>query len=449
MYITSLEISFNGNWAKANYQPETYESIERTLAIFKDNEFLITDFILISAIKLADMIANKLEKKLDVYLIGFDFDASQKSTVKDFSGHDLDFKDIFLKTQRNHFEYLKRNINIINDRLKLLHVGKQKFSDLTSTDFNQRFKSKTNLETKNKFNNHNEYQELIKKAKKGYVLVVAEFTNNHIGNPERLIQMIKLAKESGADMIKVQKRDVKSFYTEEELQTPYVSPFGKTLFDYRNGVELNDDLFEIIIKECEKQQIVWFASVLDYQSLQYMQKFNPPLIKLPSTISNHKNYLKKVDLEFQRDLVISTGFTDESFETFVLDTFTHERNLFLLQTTSSYPAPIEDCNIGVVGHYNNLKFSKYNNLFPGYSSHDVGSLGCMMAVAAGAVMIEKHVKLGDLDWVHFDGVAIDLLNDGFRNFVDDIRKAQMIKGNSVKSIQKVENHKYKPNTIHN
>jgi hypothetical protein len=31
----------------------------------------------------------------------------------------------------------------------------------------------------------------------------------------------------------------------------------------------------------------------------------------------------------------------------------------------------------------------------------------MMAVAAGARMIEKHVKIGDLDWVHFDGVAID------------------------------------------
>ena len=46
----------------------------------------------------------------------------------------------------------------------------------------------------------------------------------------------------------------------------------------------------------------------------------------------------------------------------------------------------------------------------------------MMAVAAGAVMIEKHVKLSSVDWSHFDEVALDLGTDEFKNFVLDIEK---------------------------
>ena len=67
----------------------------------------------------------------------------------------------------------------------------------------------------------------------------------------------------------------------------------------------------------------------------------------------------------------------------------------------------------------------------------------MLAAAAGAKMIEKHVKLGNVDWVHFDGVALDLLGDTFKNFVSDIRKAELISGSKTKQIHHQEHHKYK------
>jgi N-acetylneuraminate synthase len=185
--------------------------------------------------------------------------------------------------------------------------------------------------------------------------------------------------------------------------------------------------------------------VLDYPSLQFLEKYNPPLIKLPSTISNHRNFLKIAGEEFKGDLVISTGFTDKEYEKFVLDNFCDNRSLFLLQCTSSYPAPPESCQISIVRHYDNLDLP---NLYAGYSSHDIGSLGCMMAVAAGAKMVEKHVKLGDLDWIHFDGVALDLLTNQFETFVKDIRKASAMCGSKEKKIHSAEHHKYTPNEKH-
>ena len=65
-----------------------------------------------------------------------------------------------------------------------------------------------------------------------------------------------------------------------------------------------------------------------------------------------------------------------------------------------------------------------------------------MAVAAGARMIEKHVKLGSVQWAHFDEVALDLATDEFSNFVYDVRRAQGIVGTEHKNIRHSERHKY-------
>lgn len=166
-----------------------------------------------------------------------------------------------------------------------------------------------------------------------------------------------------------------------------------------------------------------------------------PLVKLPSTISNKRDYLLKVAKEYKGDLVISTGYTDQYYEEFILQNFTQDRSLILMQCTSSYPTPASECNVGIIRHYDKLK-SQYPNLIPGYSSHDEGSLGCQMAVAAGARVIEKHVKLGDTEWIHFDSVAMDIADDTFKKFCDDIALANKIHGSETKIISSFEHHKY-------
>lgn len=428
----------------ADYNPLTNEGVEHIAALFEKNSFELTDFLLLSAIKLAWLLNQTLTKDLPIYLIGFDFDL-EKAQPTDVSQHDALYREILFKTQKSQYvfiqQYLKDKLGI-----QLRHVGNANFSSLSVIEFNQLKTQETVAPTKSKFDNVAEYKKLLEKVvHENYTIVVAELTNNHIGDADRLRKMIKLAKNAGADIVKIQKRDVDTFYTQDELNTEYISPFGTKLKDYREGVELDDFLMKVLIAECEQNEIVWFSSVLDYPSLVFLEKYNPPLIKLPSTISNHRNFLKIASDEFKGDLVISTGFTDKEYENFVLDNFCTNRNLFLLQCTSSYPAPPEACQISVVRHYEHLGLP---NLFPGYSSHDIGSLGCMMAVAAGAKMVEKHVKLGDLDWIHFDGVALDLATNQFEIFVKDIRKASIMCGSKEKKIHQQEHHKYTPNEKH-
>jgi N-acetylneuraminate synthase len=66
----------------------------------------------------------------------------------------------------------------------------------------------------------------------------------------------------------------------------------------------------------------------------------------------------------------------------------------------------------------------------------------MLAVAGGARMIEKHVKLNDVEWIHFDKVAIDLATDEFARFVSDVRTAEQMVGSGEKRVLDCEHHKY-------
>jgi len=435
---------------EVKHLPSDQDSFEHTYEYFEDEDFYLVDFIILSAIKFSILYQKALGKKIDVYFLGFDFYSGSVS-ADDNQMYDLEYKNVILKTQESFFKSVLEDFNQFYPSIHLFHIGDKGYSGISVVGFNaflSELKSKSSI--KNELTNSQMYAMLLQEVReKGKVIVVAEFTNNHIGDPRRLVKMIELAKESGADIIKLQKRDVDTFYTKDEQSKPYKSPFGNTLGDYRRGVELNEDLFNLVDFECRRNEIPWFTSVLDWNSYEFMLKFDTPIIKLPSTISNHKNYLLKVGNDFSGDLVISTGFTDASYEEFVLGNFMTDRNLFLLQCTSSYPTPPEACQVSVVRHYEELSTNKFSNLFSGYSSHDVGSLGCMLAVAAGAKMVEKHVKLGDLEWIHFDGVAIDLYNNRFKDFVHDIRKAEIMCGSKKKTIHKQEHHKYIVNENNN
>ena len=81
---------------------------------------------------------------------------------------------------------------------------------------------------------------------------IAEFTTNHMGNLNILLEMVKMASWAGADYIKMQKKDVKSFYSKKKLDSEFISPYGKTYYDYRKIFEFNERDFNIFDEECKK-----------------------------------------------------------------------------------------------------------------------------------------------------------------------------------------------------
>ncbi|MBK6551063.1 MAG: N-acetylneuraminate synthase family protein [Flavobacteriales bacterium] len=416
--------------------PIELDQDELEVVRINEREFFDESFLLLNALKLADRIGKVRREPQKVYLLGFDFTISGGSLSTkagvDLSGATALEREAIIQAQENAFRQFQHYF-AKGDRLQLVHVGTKPYSTLSPAAFGRDDQHKGLATVR---------REPVDLADPDRVLVVAELTNNHLGSAERLVKMVERATAAGADLIKVQKRHVDTFYTAEQLASYYWSPFGETLGDYRRGVELSDDLLDLLDATCKRCGIEWFCSVLDLQSYQALKRFSPRLIKIPSTISNHRDYHAELAADYKGAVVVSTGFTEDEYLDHVMSTYGDGRVVYLLHCISAYPTPAANCNIAVVRRYNELANAK-KEVIPGYSSHDLGSLGCMLAVASGARMLEKHVKLGDVDWVHFDKVAIDLEGDEFTRFIADVRRTEEMMGDGVKRVQDVEHHKYK------
>lgn len=416
--------------------PIEVDAEELLLYRFEQSEYFDESFVLANALKVCRDISALNGRKTDVYLLGFDFSTAKgevsKSLGVDYArNEDVDRSLIVHSQEYDYLQFVKyfQDHPIIN----LIHVGAKEYSVLTTQQFKDKFSPQIEFKP--------EREAVATDSQENKVLIIAELTNNHLGDVSRLVEMVERAKEAGADLIKVQKRDVNSFYSDEKLKSYYWSPFGKTLGDYRRGVELDEEKLQMLDRTCKSLQIDWFCSVLDFPSFQTIMKFSPALVKIPSTISNHREFHQQVANQYKGPIVISTGYTDQSYEEYVLNTFKNNELIYLLHCISAYPTPMHDCNVAVVRHYAELA-KQYPVIIPGYSSHDLGSFGSILAVASGARMIEKHVKLGDVDWVHFDKVALDLKTDEFKRFVKEIRNAEVALGSPVKRVLASEHHKY-------
>jgi sialic acid synthase SpsE len=432
LYICPMELSVRqGNVAKAKHVSGSDGGADmmmsRLLSDHPGEIFAIEDILFISALRLARLIACQRERKQTVYMIGFDFSLDRGYSIairRDYAPNQAGEREARISPQE--FYFINALYMLRDSSIEVKHVGDRAFSALAPEELNTLFLPELVAGT--------EYQH-------NRVLVTAELTTNHFGDRNRLERMVRSARAAGADLIKVQKRDVESFYSQDQLKSKYLSPFGDTFSDYRHALELSAEDFEFLDKLCNDLGIQWFASVLDVPSFRFMQQFGLDLVKLPSTISEHTDYLEYVANNYKGSIVVSTGMTDGKYEDWLLQTFNQSAKLYLMQCNSSYPTPLHECDIGVIRRYHTMS-QTHTQVIPAYSSHDFGWMASALAVAAGAKMVEKHVKLGNTDWAHFDAVAVDLTTSEFADYVAKIREAEVIVGKEEKAVNSSEHHKY-------
>lgn len=431
LYVTDRHLPVDVPVLSARYISPEDEDELFIHRFFDESNIWLERSAVISCLRVANEIAKALKSRKRVYLLGFDFSLEKGFSAhieNGFHGAESAYIENLIKSQEKYLEHLLGERDQLS--VDVAHIGSRPYSLFTVDAFNA-LRSDTSPKA----------VPTDEQASAERVKIVAEITTNHFGDKGRLMAMIRLAKKAGADYIKLQKRDVETFYNQETLEKSFNSPFGKTFRSYRLGLELSREDFHWVDGFCKEIGIGWFASILDEPSFDFIQEFNPDLIKLPSTISNKKSYLKAVGSKWSGGIVISTGMTGPEYEAFIAESFNQASHIYLLQCTSAYPTPENDTGIGVVRHYRDLS-QQDARIIPGYSSHDVGSLCSQLAVAAGAKMIEKHVKLGSVQWAHFDDVALDLSSGEFEKFVSDIRRAEKIIGSESKSIFSSEHHKY-------
>jgi N-acetylneuraminate synthase len=138
--------------------------------------------------------------------------------------------------------------------------------------------------------------------------LIAEIGINHNGDMLICKELIHVAKQSGCDAVKFQKRDIDEVYTQEFLNSPRESQWGKTQREQKTGLEFGFDDYMEIDKYCKEKGIDWFASAWDLNSQKFLQRFDCKYNKVASAMIVYEDLLRMIAKEGKHTF-ISTGMT--------------------------------------------------------------------------------------------------------------------------------------------
>jgi sialic acid synthase len=258
--------------------------------------------------------------------------------------------------------------------------------------------------------------------------VIAELGHNHQGNLETCLQMIRAAAFSGASAVKLQKRSNRDLFTKEAFDAPYNSEnaYGPTYGLHREALEFGEAEYKECILEAKRNNITFFSTAFDFQSVDFLMNLGVPAIKIASGDLKSTPLLKYV-ATLGVPLVVSTGGADISDVDRAVELLSNAGAQFsVLQCTAGYPPKYEELNLRVISTYR----ERYPDTVIGYSGHDSGIAMSLVAYVLGARVIEKHFTLNRA--MKGTDHAFSLEPGGMRKLVRDLERAQISLGDGVK-----------------
>lgn len=219
--------------------------------------------------------------------------------------------------------------------------------------------------------------------------IIAEISGNHNGSLDRMLDLIKLADESGADAVKIQSYLPESLTIDckdDDFQIQHGLWQGRTLYDLYNEAHTPFDWHKEIFHFARQHNITVFSSPFDQDAVDLLESCDCPAYKIASFEIQDLELIKKA-AQTGKPVIVSTGMaTIEDIARAVGVCEEHGNgDLVLLRCVSSYPAPAADANLAVIPHMRDA-FEK--NI--GLSDHTLGNAVAVTSVALGACVIEKH-----------------------------------------------------------
>ena len=259
------------------------------------------------------------------------------------------------------------------------------------------------------------------------VFIIAEIGINHNGDLKLAKELMKMAKDSGCDAVKFQKRTIDIVYTKEFLEESRESPWGTTQREQKEGLEFNESDYGEIDSYAKELDIIWFASAWDIPSQDFLKQFNVPYNKIASAMTTNLEFVEHVAKE-GKPTFVSTGMTTlEEIENTVNIFKKHNCPITLMHTNSEYPSPEENLNLNCI-----ITLKEKFNIPIGYSGHEPSVSPSLVAACLGATAIERHITKDRSSYGSDQAASLE--SSGLKNLVDMIRKLPVVLGDGVKLI---------------
>jgi pseudaminic acid synthase len=225
------------------------------------------------------------------------------------------------------------------------------------------------------------------------VYIVAELSANHNQDFNRAVRLIQVAKESGADAVKLQTYTPDTITIRSDRECFQIR--GGTLWDGRTLHDLYGEAYTPWDWQPKLKQVAddlglgFFSSVFDSTAVDFLESMSVSAYKVASCELVDIPLLQRMS-RTGKPLILSTGMAtieeiEESVET---ARQAGAEQIALLRCTSAYPALPGEMNLRTIP-----ELARRFELPVGLSDHTLETAVPVAAVALGACIIEKHITL--------------------------------------------------------
>lgn len=265
--------------------------------------------------------------------------------------------------------------------------------------------------------------------------IIAEMSANHSGSIERAKEIIRAAKECGADCVKIQT------YTPDTLTIDCDNEY----FHIDNGTWEGENLYSLYGKaytpwewqqelkeEADRIGIDFFSTPFDTTSVDFLEDMGVEFYKIAS--------FEMIDLPLLRyiaskgkPIIMSTGMGSKEEIEEALEAIREMGNdqIAILKCSSAYPAISADMHLKTISD-----MKEAFDIPVGLSDHSMGHLGATTAVALGANIIEKHFCISRE--IENPDASFSMEPAEFKEMVEQIRQVEKAMGNVYYGISKQE-----------
>lgn len=259
----------------------------------------------------------------------------------------------------------------------------------------------------------------INKLDKTYI--IAEMSGNHAGSFERAMEIIRAAKETGADCIKIQT------YTPDTMTIDCDNEY----FHICGGTWDGENLYKLyqkagtpwewqadLMAEAKKIGLDFLSTPFDATSVDFLESLGVEFYKIASFELVDIPLIKYVASK-GKPIIMSTGMGTYSEIDEAVNAIRSVGNneIALLKCASAYPAITDEMNLLTM-----KDMSEAFNVPVGLSDHSMGSVGAVTAVALGAKIIEKHFCISRK--IENPDCTFSMEPIEFEKMVRDIRQAE-------------------------
>jgi len=265
------------------------------------------------------------------------------------------------------------------------------------------------------------------------ILIIAEAGVNHNGDISIAKELIDVAADSGADLVKFQTFKADSLVTKKAAKAEYqlkTSGSDESQHEMLSRLQLTEEMHRELIAHCKSRNIQFFSTGFDTESIDFLVSLGQDQFKIPSGEITNLPLLRHIGSLGKR-VILSTGMSDleevgNALEV-IIEAGTSKNRITVLHCTSEYPAPMVDINLRAM-----KSIQDSYDVAVGYSDHTIGTEVAIAAAALGATIIEKHFTL-DRNLIGPDHQA-SLEPLELKSMITAIRNIEIAMGDGVKKL---------------